>query len=306
MLRINLLPDYINDKNKVRNLSFVWGGVVLAAVLGLMFVNSQAIAARDAALADQQAKEALKKDTDDFKSKTTAEKTKRAEIETKQVFVKGANIYNNGWADTYELVRDITPTDTSIILKSVFLDKDRKTVNVSGFGISEQAIVKWWKYLRDNAGVVDHVNFAMIPHAYQPESPAVVSGGGMPGGAAPGTGGGMATAGFSSKMANMGSLLASGGMPGAGPTGGGGAGASDTVGKAELRGKNGFNFTAQIVLKTAHAGGIPTPVWPGGGGAPASTAFAGFGGGGGGGSTAPTGGGGGAASGKFNKKDKGE
>jgi hypothetical protein len=314
MLRINLLPDYINDKNKVRNLSFIWGGVLLAAVAGLLFVNSQAVAARDAAVADQQAKEALKKDTDDFKGKTASEKSKRAEIEAKQTFVKNANLYNNGWADVYELVRDITPTDTSIILKSVYLDKaDRKTVSVTAFGTSEKAVVEWYKNLRDRTNVVDHVNVAINPRDYAPAAPAAAATGGgmgpMGGPAGGNTGGGMATAGFS-KQANMASMMSSGGMPGmgAGSPGMGGAAAGDSVGKAELRGKSGYNFTATITLKNPHAGGITLPVLPsaGGGGATgAAPALGGMGGMGGGASmTAPTGGG--AGTGKPNKKDKGE
>ena len=314
MLRINLLPDYINDKNKVRNLSFIWGGVVLAVVAGLLFVNSQAVAARDAAVADQQAKEALKKDTDDFKSKTAAEKTKRQEIEAKQSFVKAANTYNNGWADTFELVRDITPTDNSVILKSLYLDKaERKTVSISAFGTSEKAVVEWYKKLRDRTNVVDHVNVAINPRSYAPEAPAAAATGagmGPMGGPAGGnSGGGMATA-TMSKQAAMSSMMANGGMPGAGSGAGAGAGAgaADAVGKAELRGKPGYNFTATITLHTPLAGGLTLPAYTGagataGGGAPALGGPAL--GGGGSTMTAPTGGGG-APTGKFNKKDKGE
>jgi len=269
MLKIELLPDYIGDKNKIRNLGLVWAGAVILVAFLLLAQNSKAGSALEAAKTDRANKEALKKTTDDNKAKIAAEQQHRAGVEAKQKFVLGSMTYNDGWADVFETIRDVKPEDNSIILNSMALDTAKhQTVSLTGFGQDEKAIVRWWMSLRNNTALFDHVNFDLVPHSFAPVSQASNGGGfGGPGSGGgfggPGSGGGFSGPGSmgGSKFANL--------SPSTGSGGGGGFGGSRSSannGPGELEGKPGINFTASVVLKAPLAGGIPKPAWPSGGG----------------------------------------
>jgi hypothetical protein len=283
MLRIELLPDYIGDKNKIRNLGLLWvAGVVVVAGL-LLAMNSSAGKANEDAKADRAAKEALKATTDKNKKDIADEQHNRAVIESKQKFVLNARTYNDGWAEAFETIRDVKPADNSIVLDSMALDTAKhQTVSLTGFGSDEKAVVRWWMSLRNNTALFDHVNFDLVPHAWTPVADQASNMGG-PGGFGSGGSGGFGSGGApGNKMQNM--LTAMGGGMSGGSGGGmsGGGRATAGNGPTDLEGHHGINFTAAVVLKTALAGGIPTPSWSGGGAAPAPTGMGGMGGMGGG------------------------
>ncbi len=311
MLRINLLPDYIHSKNKIRNLGIGWGVAVFALALFLLFINKTAADNLQAAKDDQAAKEQLKSQTDGVTKQINDEKQRRADIETKQKFVVAGRKYNDSWAGMFEVVRDVTPTDASIILKSLYIDPaQHKTVSIVGFGKDEATVINWWKQLRSNP-LFDHVNFDTIPKSYTPQS-ALASAGGpggfggpmMGGGNGPGSGGTMSAG---NKLKSMQAVMTGAGAAGLSGGAGRGAAASDAVGPGELRGKHGLNFTATIVFKEALDGGEPAPGWPAGGGGGGgagimgggpSSGMGGIGGKGGAGMGAPSTGGGGPGSGR--------
>lgn len=285
MLRVNLLPDYYKDKNKIRNLGLVWTVIIIGLTMFMLMMNSQASQRKEAAEKLKADNEALKATTDGLKTKIATEKSDRQKTEAKQVFVKASQEYNNGWPEVFETVRDVRPTGSSIILNTMSLDTTgHKTMTVTGFGSEEKELVRWWISLRNNTALIDHVNFDLVPHVFAPPTSAAGGGGGAQ---PPGSGGAPGrqtlTAMGASSTSTFGSGPSSGGAPRMGG-GGAGGGGSDKNGPTVLQGKPGLNFTATIVLKNALAGGIPTPSWPLGGDA---------GGGGGGGGMPPMGGSGG-------------
>ena len=169
MLRIELLPDYIGDKNKIRNLGLFWVGVVVLVAFGLLAMNGSAGRANEQAKQDRAEKERLLGITTANKAKIADEQKNRQAIEDRQTFVLNAQHYNDGWADTFETIRDVKPADNSIILDSMALDAAKhQTVRLTGFGSDEKAIVRWWMSLRNNTALFDHVNFDLVPHSFAP------------------------------------------------------------------------------------------------------------------------------------------
>jgi Tfp pilus assembly protein PilN len=288
MLRINLLPPYIYDKQKKIKLAVLWAAIVAAAlgVFLLWFVSlNKTLSERKA---EQAASEELKSQYDTVDQNIKKEMAARADIEKRQTFIANAQTYNDSWPAAFETMRDVTADN--ILLKSLAFSKDRKTVSLTGFAKTEEDIVKWWMYLRNNyAGPdatlpFDNVSFSLPAHPYDPKTAATTQGG--PG--APGGKGGFPGSGAPS-AAGISSGGGGGGFPGSGGFAGGGGGNKDAVGPGMIEGRPGINFTASITLKKPLAPGIATaPVWSAGG-APATPA--GFGGGPGSGGGAPTSGG---------------
>jgi Tfp pilus assembly protein PilN len=274
MLRINLLPPYIHDKNKKLKLGVVWIAAVVALMVLLLAANGSAHGKLAEANDRKTTAQNFKTTTDDLIGKIHKEEDARAEIEKKQTFVRDARKYNDSWPESFETIRDVTPTNTTIILKSMAIDPgSRKTITLNGWGTSEEAVVRWWMSLRNNTDLFDHVNFQLPVHAWPPGAKSNSMGG--PGGP---SSGGQPNAG----VPMQGNLSSTGGG-GRGPrnggpsSGGGGGSKEDEVGPASLRGKQGLNFVAAISLKKALADGIATPSWPpgsapaaGGGGMPSA------------------------------------
>ncbi len=285
MLRINLLPPYIYDKQKKNRLWVIWGAIVaIAAGLFLFWfitLNKQ--------LSDQkdlQAKaEGLKSDNDKVQSDIRQEHDRRKQIEDRQTFIANAQKYNDSWPAALEMMRDVTTNN--ILLKSMAFDATRKNVSFTGFAKSEADIVKWWMYLRNNyAGPdaslpFDNVSFSLPKHPYPPAGTAAAGGSGLQGGfggSAGGSGNSAGVAGVSVASNSGGGGFGGGKDRGAFGGGPGGGGTDSAVGPGVIEGRPGINFTASVVLKKPLADGMPTPAW-GGGAAPAAPA--GFGGGGG-------------------------
>jgi Tfp pilus assembly protein PilN len=274
MLRINLLPPYIYDKQKKVRLGIVWAAIVAATLFGFLFV----FVTLNKTLADdkdQQTKaEGLRADFEKVEADITKEKQARAEIERRQVFIASAQKYNDSWSAAFEMMRDVTANN--ILLKSMAIDKTRKTVSFTGFAKTEEDIVRWWEYLRNNyAGPdatlpFDNVSFSLPGHPYPPKGSAAAGG-------APGSGGFAGPRGGLPSMAGFGGPSSGGPSSGGGSGGfggsGGGAGNDTTVGPGSIEGRPGINFTASVVLKKALAEGIPVPVWSAGAAPAAPAAF---------------------------------
>lgn len=285
MLPINLLPNYIFDKNKKRNMALVYVGVLAAiAIVLLMKMGSVSKELADA-----------KADLDDATSKQTKYTTvdgniKKvqndiAELKTKQTFIANAQTYNSAWPATFELARNLTASN--ILLKSMSIDTDHKTLLLSAFApgdanTAEFAIANWVKALEKNSAIVEQVNFKTPPHPFTGTAPATNGAGAAGGGLGmPGSGGPMGMGGMrgpKGMAGGPGGPMGMGGMmmPGSGGFGGAasGAGGSDAVGYAEIEGRPGINFNMSIRLKKALAEGIlaPGPAWtPGGGNAAPAT-----------------------------------
>lgn len=285
MLRINLLPPYIYDKQKKIRLAVLWAAIV-AAALGaflLWFVTL------NNTLKDQKDLEAkavdYKGQYDTVESNINKEKQARAEIERRQVFIANAQKYNDSWPAAFETMRDVTANN--ILLKSMAFDKSRKIVSFTGFAKTEEDIVRWWQYLRNNYAGPDaalpfeNVSFSLPAHPYPPKDTATAGGGkggfggsgGFAGTGGGGSGGGPSIAGASS----FGPGTGGGSFGSPGGFGGPGGNNKDNVGPGVIEGRPGINFAASITLKKPLADGMPTPAW-GASSAPAGPA--GFGGGG--------------------------
>ena len=168
-------------------------------------------------------------------------KAQIASTETKQNFIASAQKYNAAWPEVFSLIRDLT--SKYVLLKNMaFTETDHKTIRLSAFAGTEEAIADWWTKLRNRNDIFDNVTMQYPGRPYHPASAAGVAGGmGMPGS------GGMGMPG-------------SGGM---GMPGSGGAAGGDAVGPATIEDRPGINFIATLVLKTPLDNGAAVPVWTG-------------------------------------------
>lgn len=276
MLRINLLPPYIYDKQKKFGMAGLWGGVLALVVIGIIVwaanlngQNTKAEAARNVAQGR----------ADDWKRSDTAIQKIEDDIantKAKLTFVQNAKVYNDSWPETYELVRDWT--SNKILLKTLAMAANDPTiVSMTGFSQSERNVIQWLIDLRNNPKF-KAVQFTPPVYDYTPAS------GGQAGGAAgrvTGFGGGFGGAPFG-PGGPVGNPAGSGGgfgggpaaaaqamrsMYGGGPGGGGfGGGASNVSGMtpSEVEGRRGIDFTVNVVLAEPRAKGIPAPTPPGG------------------------------------------
>ena len=195
-------------------------------------------------------------------------KAQIASTETKQNFIASAQKYNAAWPEVFSLIRDLT--SKYVLLKNMaFTETDHKTIRLSAFAGTEEAIADWWTKLRNRNDIFDNVTMQYPGRPYHPASAAGVAGGmGMPGSGGmgmPGSGG-MGMPGSGGKMpmgmgmASMGGSPGSGGM---GMPGSGGAAGGDAVGPATIEDRPGINFIATLVLKTPLDNGAAVPVWTG-------------------------------------------
>lgn len=280
MLRINLLPPYIYDKQK--KLPFIIGSLLLIPItLVLMLLWGQsAQAALDKANERKTAAQAEQTKYNQFEAEIKKEKDTVAATKQKEDFVANSIKYNDSWPKIYTAMRDVT--SPKILLKSMYVSDDRKSINFTGFCAYEEDLVRWWMYLRSHPMFTD-VHFRLPDHPWPPKAEGTASNGG--GGGAAGMPMGMSGPGGSSGPSGAAGAgndfpgVRSGTMSGmpmgmggsAGPGGGGsfggpgGGGNADAVGDTVIEGRKGINFTAFAVLKDPLAGGIATPSWGAGG-----------------------------------------
>jgi hypothetical protein len=294
MLRINLLPPYVFDRQQKITLLAIWGAVWLAVVL--VFANwfsgirgQVDVARTDRDKAQERADNWKKSD-----EAISAIDSEVADTRTKRAFIEDAKKWNNAWPAIYTKARNWT--DPDVVLENLTL-QDPTTIQISGYAPKVAVAMRWWRELLENQDF-DHINFNLPPRdpSGVAGAPAANPGQGRFGGFGAGRRGGM-TGGFGG--GRMGGLGALGGMRGGGFGGGrrggmmggfGGRGLGGanrgSVGITNRFGKPGIEFTATITLKSPALSGAP-PSWPGGGGGGL------FGGKGGGGLFGGKGGGGG-------------
>ena len=279
MLRINLLPPYIYDKQK--KLKWIVGSIALIPItLGIMLWYS-ALAQAEVAKATARKSEAQTQQDQYNKHQQDIKKEEDAVAATKKKedFIASAIKYNASWPRVYTAMRDLT--SPKVLLKTMYVSDDHKSLNFTGFCANEEDLVRWWMFLRSQSSLYQPVHFQLPSHGYKPDAPAASSAGraGGSSGAPP-----LAAMGGSMSMSAGGS----GGRGGGGSFGGGG-GNSSAVGDEEIEGRKGISFTAFAVLKEPLAGGIPTPTWGGGGGSSSGSSSGGMSPMGSGGSMMPMG-----------------
>jgi hypothetical protein len=280
MLPINLLPNYIFDKNKKRNALIAYG-VAIAAVAALFIVWSQGVQAKLNEQKDRLATANERKTKYDATDKQIKDvQGKIALTKTKQTFIANAQTWNDAWATEYDTIRNLT--SQYVLLKSMSILPDRKTVSLTGFAANELLIAKWWIALKNHKEIFENVTIQLPTHPYVPQGAGNNANGGMGAfagmGGMPGSGGmgggagrpmmsGMAGMGGVSGMPGSGGMGMKGGMPGFG--GGTGGANSAAVGPAMIEDRPGINFVVTATLKTPLAGAVPgVPVWPANGAAP--------------------------------------
>ena len=296
MLRINLLPPYIYDKQQKIRLAIAWGIGVAAVVFAfIMWFSSLNTVLKDTVDKQQEA-EAKEKTYKDYTSKIAGVDGKIAETKQKQTFVANAMKYDAAWPALLSMMRDLT--SDRVILSNLSLEPNHKTLDMAGFSANEVDVVRWWMVLRNNTQKFDRVFFSLPPHPYTPGSVASAGGGayagmggayagmGGSGGGMGGSGGGMggssgmpggspyggassggsmggssapATSSFSSMGGSGGGMMGGSGGMGQGQAGGAPAGA---VGPGVLGTVRGITFVAAVDLKTPFAEGTPLPIWP--------------------------------------------
>ena len=263
MLRINLLPPYIFDKQKKVQVGLVW----LAAVIVVIFLFISWASSVNKQLADATAlRDQAKTYQDQYTALDGNIKKVQGDIKNtqdKQTFVASAETYNKAWPAVYTMMRDVT--DDKVLLKRMAVDPaTHQTISFAGFAPSEMEVVRWWMALRNNPDKFDHISFALPSHGY-PQG-AVNTGG-------------------------------AGRMMMASATGG----QNSEVGIGEIEGRVGLNFTGAVTLKKPIADGMSLPAWPPGSGG-ANSGRGGFGGAMGGPMGGPPGGFGGPGGGPGGKR----
>ena len=298
MLRINLLPPYIYEGKKKQVWLAAAIGIAAASLVGLLLWNTAVQRQLTAAKERKDVATEFQKNYNQLETKINEEHKAVAKTKSKMTFVDNSLVYNDAWHQTYNQMRDVT--DPKVLLQTMNIGTDRKTVAMAGFCQLEPDLVRWWMYLRSTK-LFNSVHISLPTHEFIPNEPnatnaASTGGAGFGGsGGPPGSfgGGGGGAPGSAGGGARKGGAFGAGGG-GFGGGGGNAAGASTE----EIEGRTGIKFDAIAVLKEALAKGIATPAWAEGGGAATATpsgfggsgSFGGSGGGGsfGGGSGAPS------------------
>ncbi len=292
MLRINLLPSYIYEGKKKRNVGIYWA-LGIASCIGLYaYGNAEA----NRKLDEQQTKlteaETLRKQYEASEAKITETKTQVAVIKTKQDFVASAKTWNGSFSKLYTDMRDyVSPR---IVLQRMNMGDgttggttggaagavNPSTVNMGFFASNEDDAARWHMNLLKFAGTGGRFKTVTVEypnlHAYSGTGQANVPGGAGMGGA--GFGGGKSTPGLGTSGSG------GGGRPaGAGGFGGGGN-AQTASGTTVIEGRSGLQMVAHLELNQPFAGTVTSaPVWPpSGSGSTTGGTTGGFSGGGGG------------------------
>ncbi|HEV2474231.1 MAG TPA: hypothetical protein VGS41_16255, partial [Chthonomonadales bacterium] len=194
MLKINLLPPYIYDRAKKRNVAMLWAAVVVG-LLVLFVVWAGAVGATlAAAQRDRDEASAEKDQYTKIDGQINTTKDAIAATKSKEDFVASAQKYNDAWPNLFDMVRDVT--SDRILLEQLALAQDKKTLEFTGFAPTEMDIVRWLIILRNNKDKFTNVHFNLPPHGYVPGSGTQIAGGPgfgqFPGGAGFGGPGGIA------------------------------------------------------------------------------------------------------------------
>ncbi len=277
MLRINLLPTYVFEKN-VKLYHALAALIPILAVIGLCgFWYMGAAAAKKAA--DQRLADANNQSTiyNSWATKITAEQSDVATIQSQQTFVANAKTNNASWPDAITAIaQDIPPY---ILVNSLTFGKTPNMVTLDCFAKSEADEARWWNLISKDTAKFSAVKMALPEHPY-------LNNGGSQANQAGGMYGGMGGGGFGGKAGRPGIMAGglstagggapAGGAPGpggfggppgyGGPGGFGGNNQKGSVKPTEIQGKAGIEFTATLILRKKYTPSTP-PSWP----PPAST-----------------------------------
>lgn len=268
MLPINLLPSSYGNKDNKRN-AFIGMIVLTAATAGVVFYFYTAqMKELDAAKQEKTTADNFKTQYDAEVKKINDVKAKISATETKQTFIANAQKYNDAWPATFDLVRALASpggimSQTNVWLKEVaFLDASHKTLRITGFATTEDAMARWWKALKNRNDIFDNVRFEFLGRPFNPGGGTNAGGVGGSAGMLGGPMSGGPVAGSAPMAAAPGSF----GVPGSPGMGGmGGGRTSDSVGPGTIEGRPVYNFVATLVLKQPMDGGAAAPTWTGSG-----------------------------------------
>jgi len=277
MLKINLLPPYINQRSKIRTAWTLMAVVLVAELIGLSFYQKGKIDTESQLLSDVQSKETQVLQVQKLASDAKAERDKIQPIKDKTNFITQLFDYNKVRPDLYEHV-------ASYIYSEVWITGMQAEQNVLTMPASAKSISAVGRFLlfMQNNPDFSQVRISSVP-GWPPGTGGVEAspltgaeaGGGGSGGGPGGSGGPMMGSG------------GPGGPPGGGPPmmGSGGPGPSGPPGGAPMMGGGGppgfggaGGAVPQIFGGGAESGGqglmnVPSPGQPGGdaltaGGAP--------------------------------------
>lgn len=276
MLRINLLPTYVFEKN-VKMYHALAALIPLLLVIGLCgfwYIG----AANAKKTADQRLADANNQSTiyNSWATKITSEQSDVATIQSQQTFVADAKSNNSSWPMVITKVAEDVPP--YILVNSLTFGKTPNTVVLDCFAKSEADEARWWNLISKDTEKFSAVTMGLPEHPYPSTSGQTTQGQGMYGGfGGGGFGGGPGRPGM--KAGGMGMMGGSSpGGPGGygGPGGPGGFGGNNQKSGAtptQVQGRDGIEFKATIILRKKYTPSAP-PSWP-----PAAAASSGYSGG---------------------------
>ena len=259
MLRINLLPPYVFDKQKKVKWVAGWVFAVLAVICGFLYWNNQVVHAQEEAQDEQAKANAFLADKKKYDDQTAAVNARIATTKQKQDFIAAAQNWNDEWWKLYSAMRDVT--SPKVILRKMYLGSPTM-VNIVGWAPSEKEAADWWIDFRNKYTGADspfsNVSFELPKNAWPPNADNANTPG------APGS-----RAGAQASLSNTGGFGATGaGSPGL--SGGGANDKDEEPGPGYLEDRLGIYFRVHVTLKTPFDGGKTAPVW----GAPDTSAGA--------------------------------
>jgi Tfp pilus assembly protein PilN len=286
MLRINLLPPYVFDKQKKLTMLGLWAVVVVALVVVFVVWSSGIRKDVETAQGERDTAESRAKAWTDSDNKIKDADTKMQDTLKKKKFIEDARLWNNSWPAVYTMARDWV--DPGVVLENLTL-QDPTTIQFAGYAPRTEIAMRWWRELLSNPNFT-HVNFTLPPR--QRSGPAGIGlGGGRNGGfggfgGRPGGGGmlGPRGGGFGGGGLGLRGLGGLGGLGGGRRGFGNPGGNRMAAGSGNRFGKPGIEFSATITLAKSALSGTSAPSWGAGGGGGGLGGLLGkLGGGGGGG-----------------------
>jgi Tfp pilus assembly protein PilN len=280
MLKINLLPPYINQRSQIRNAWILMAVVLAAELVGLTFYQKGKIDQESQLLSDVQSKETQVLQVQKLASEAAAARAKIQPIKDKTDFINGLLAFNKVRPDLYEHVASYVYRE--VWISGMQADQNVLTMPASAKSIS--AVGRFLLFMQNNPDF-SQVRISSVPG--WPPGTGGVEASPLTGASAGGFGGGSGgPAGSGGPMMGSGGPGAfgppggSGGPPGGGPpmmgSGGGPPGGGPPGGPPGFGGPGGA--VPQIFGGEAGSGGsgltnVPSPGQPGGdaltaGGAP--------------------------------------
>ena len=253
MLRINLLPPYVFDKQKKVKWVAGWIFAVLALICVFLYLNNQALRNQELAQADLDTANGLLTKKTALDEQTNQVKTRIAETQKKQDFIASAQAWNDEWWKLYSAMRDVT--SPKVILRKMYLGSPTM-VNIVGWAPSEKEAADWWIDFRNKytgpTGPFANVSFELPKNGWPPNADNAN---------APGAPGAPSSESAPTLSAQGIAGRGGGGFSGASSPGAGANDKDDEPGPGYLEDRLGIYFRVHVTLKTPFAGGKSVPVW---------------------------------------------